>query len=134
LGLSAASIAAKVMDQSTWVSRPPEAVGFFHSSDRRGTLVDVARRTKHADDDRLAGAPDARTAARIEDLETRVRQLEARLRSTMAQGRVTRAAKPPRVARRPRCPGCTLELPPGRRGANCVWCGFRFDAVSGLLR
>ena len=31
---------------------------------------------------------------------------------------------------RPRCPGCMLELPQGRKGQSCVWCGFRFDAVT----
>ncbi|RKG67751.1 hypothetical protein D7V88_40955, partial [Corallococcus terminator] len=31
---------------------------------------------------------------------------------------------------RPRCPGCTLELPRGRRGESCVWCGFVFAAVA----
>jgi len=81
---------------------------------------------------------DEATQARLEDLEVRVKQLEARLRATLAQarrdsgrGRKTVARPEPR---RPRCPGCTLELPAGRRGESCVWCGFRFDAVSGLLR
>lgn len=81
---------------------------------------------------------DDATQARLEDLEVRVKQLEARLRATLAQAR-RGAARGSRPAgrpepRRPRCPGCTLELPAGRRGESCVWCGFRFDAVSGLLR
>jgi len=43
-----------------------------------------------------------------------------------AAARTVSAARP-----RPRCPGCTLELPPGRKREDCVWCGFRFDAVGG---
>ncbi len=87
--------------------------------------------------------PEERAAlvARVEDLELRVRLLEARVRATAVQARreapetLGRKARPERPhRRRPRCPGCTLELPPGRRGENCVWCGFRFDAVTGLLR
>ncbi|MBZ4422095.1 hypothetical protein [Myxococcus sp. RHSTA-1-4] len=79
----------------------------------------------------------ARLSARIAALEDRVRRLEARLRlSTSTPAPVarlpsTRASEPARSARaRPRCPGCTLELPPGRRGESCVWCGFVFSAVS----
>ncbi|QRO02239.1 hypothetical protein JRI60_26085 [Archangium violaceum] len=79
----------------------------------------------------------ARLSARIEALEDRVRRLEALVRGAAASGRarasgqVRRKAAAPRVAgrARPRCPGCTLELPPGRRGEACVWCGFQFDAV-----
>lgn len=73
--------------------------------------------------------------ARIEELELRVKLLEARVRSVSAQARVPQreAARASRVARRqrprPRCAGCLLELPPGRRGDACVWCGFRFEAV-----
>jgi hypothetical protein len=67
---------------------------------------------------------------RVAELEARVQDLERRLRVKRAAERsaaqaVTRPAGRPR----PRCPGCTLELPPGRRGVACVWCGFRFDAV-----
>jgi hypothetical protein len=79
----------------------------------------------------------ARLSARIAALEDRVRLLEARLRvsAPAASARVAsrRAAEPTRTApvrARPRCPGCTLELPPGRRGESCVWCGFIFAAVS----
>jgi len=80
---------------------------------------------------------DEATQARLQDLELRVKQLEARLRATLSAARHgpvkgRKVAAP--VSRRPRCPGCTLELPVGRRGEACVWCGFRFDAVSGLLR
>ncbi|RJS17657.1 hypothetical protein DRW03_27080 [Corallococcus sp. H22C18031201] len=79
----------------------------------------------------------ARLSARIAALEDRVRRLEARLRAA-APRPVTRATtasrtatlKPAAVDRaRPRCPGCTLELPRGRRGESCVWCGFVFAAV-----
>jgi hypothetical protein len=85
----------------------------------------------------------ARLLARIEDLELRVRLLESRLRNLSGQARLSaqageavrqkREARGP-ARRRPRCPGCTLELPAGRKGEACVWCGFRFDAVKRLLR
>ncbi len=79
----------------------------------------------------------ARLSARLEALEDRVRRLEALVRDATAAGRVRtsgqvrRKAAAPRVAGRVRrrCPGCTLELPPGRRGEACVWCGFQFDAI-----
>jgi hypothetical protein len=79
----------------------------------------------------------ARLAARIEALEDRVRQLEvlvrgaARAKPARASGQVRRKVVAARVNSRPRprCPGCTLELPSGARGAECVWCGFQFDAV-----
>ena len=76
-----------------------------------------------------------RFEARIEDLELRLKLLEARVRAGLPQARAPQreAARLSRVARRsrprPRCPGCLLELPPGRRGDACVWCGFRFEAV-----
>jgi hypothetical protein len=76
---------------------------------------------------------------RVEDLDRRVTQLEARLRVALPLVRAEQARaeakagkRPPRA--RPRCPGCTLELPKGKKGEACVWCGFRFDAVKGLLR
>jgi outer membrane murein-binding lipoprotein Lpp len=77
-------------------------------------------------------------ATRIQDLELRVRILEAKVRELRAELKVasvkgearTAAARTVSAARpRPRCPGCTLELPPGRKREDCVWCGFRFDAV-----
>jgi hypothetical protein len=77
----------------------------------------------------------ARLKARVEELELRVKLLEARVRAGFAQARVPlrEAARASREARRQRprarCPGCLLELPPGRRGDACVWCGFRFEAV-----
>lgn len=81
----------------------------------------VARRT-----------PDEKAAleARIIDLELRLKLLEARVRSAAsaaAPAAPKRAAKPQKE--RPRCPGCLLELPPGRRGDSCVWCGFYFEAI-----
>ncbi|WP_082207229.1 hypothetical protein [Corallococcus macrosporus] len=81
-------------------------------------------------------AVQARLSARIAALEDRVRRLEARLRlkaapESAARRTAQRAAEPARPARaRPRCPGCTLELPRGRRGESCVWCGFVFSAVT----
>jgi len=76
----------------------------------------------------------ARLLRRVEALEDRLRLLENRVRGALAPGRPAgpgpRGSKNVRRSgrRRPRCPGCTLELPPGRRGEQCVWCGFRFDA------
>ncbi|HYO53747.1 hypothetical protein [Archangium sp.] len=84
----------------------------------------------------------ARLSARIEALEDRVRQLEVLVRAaagvgrTHASGEVRRkvAARRTGSRPRPRCPGCTLELPPGRKGEACVWCGFQFDAVRSRKR
>jgi hypothetical protein len=81
----------------------------------------------------------AQLFARIEDLELRIKLLEARVRAVSAENKAYRessgvraAAAASRKARRsrprPRCPGCVLELPPGKRGDSCVWCGFRFDS------
>nr|BDT34739.1 hypothetical protein MFMH1_44080 [Myxococcus sp. MH1] len=79
----------------------------------------------------------ARLAYRVAALEDRVRRLEARLRAASAPPaprasprRATEPSAPASRRARPRCPGCTLELPPGRRGESCVWCGFVFSAVS----
>ncbi len=69
---------------------------------------------------------------RIAELEDRLRTLERQLaqRPTRRRSsRVPQAASPATVA--DRCPGCLLELPPGPRGAECVWCGFVFAAVRG---
>ena len=83
----------------------------------------------------------SRLAARLEVLEDRVRRLERQLHGPAARSeprggaqepsgrRVAKGATAPGASRRPRCPGCTLELPPGRRGDTCVWCGFHFSAV-----
>jgi len=68
-------------------------------------------------------------SARVGEVEVRVKLLEARVRDVAA--RVPEKKPAPRTRARPRCPGCQLELPPGRRGENCVWCGFVFDAVKG---
>lgn len=76
----------------------------------------------------------ARLSARIEALEDRVRRLEQHVRRTASTLR-TPATTSAKVAQerpqrpRPRCPGCTLELPRGRRKETCVWCGFHFAAV-----
>lgn len=72
-----------------------------------------------------------RLSARIGDLEQRIRMLEAHLRRLSAEEqKPARGRKPAPPARpRPRCPGCKLELPKGRRGDACVWCGFIFDAL-----
>jgi len=75
-----------------------------------------------------------RLSARIADLELRIRLLEARVRASAAEEARRKAleagGKPPPPPRpRPRCPGCLLELPSGRRGEACVWCGFRFEAL-----
>ena len=80
-----------------------------------------------------------RLAAQVAELEQRIKLLEARLRSAVAEGALgarggglgkAKSARPVRVRPRPRCPGCLLELPPGRPlGENCVWCGFSFAAV-----
>ena len=78
----------------------------------------------------------ARLSARIAALEDRVRRLEARLllearKPPPVRSRPSVSAATVRAARpRPRCPGCTLELPRGRRGESCVWCGFVFAAVA----
>ncbi len=83
----------------------------------------------HEEDDR------AKLLQRLEDLELRVKLLEARVRSTLEAGPKDPGVEEDVASRpRPRCPGCTLELPKGKRGEACVWCGFRFDAVKGLLR
>ncbi|HYI01882.1 hypothetical protein [Hyalangium sp.] len=73
----------------------------------------------------------ARLSARIEALEDRVRRLEVHVRRAASTGQVrAKASTPARQVRPlPRCPGCTLELPRGRRGETCVWCGFHFAAV-----
>lgn len=77
---------------------------------------------------------------RIAALEDRIRILEARVRDVSVANRkeaAAVAARKPKAARerpRPRCPGCTLELPKGRRGDCCVWCGFVFSAVGGRAR
>jgi hypothetical protein len=77
---------------------------------------------------------EAATERRLEALEDRVRILEARVRD-LARAKIEGATPPTgqraaaRTRPRPRCPGCTLELPKGRRGDSCVWCGFVFSAV-----
>lgn len=77
----------------------------------------------------------AKLVARVEALEDRVRRLEALIRGSTAAFRSRPPARSTRGAsraERPRCPGCTLELPRGRRGEQCVWCGFHFAAARRL--
>ncbi len=62
---------------------------------------------------------------RVGELELRVRSLERKLKPPAPVA--LKAARPGKP--RPTCAGCLLELPRGRRGESCVWCGFRFDAV-----
>jgi hypothetical protein len=72
---------------------------------------------------------------RVAELEDRLRLLESHVRrltaqtSALAQTSRRPLPKVPAARPRPRCPGCRLELPKGRRGEACVWCGFVFDAV-----
>ncbi len=69
---------------------------------------------------------------RVAELEDRMRTLERQLAQRPARRRASRggqAVSP--VSTAERCPGCLLELPPGPRGAECVWCGFVFSAVRG---
>lgn len=89
---------------------------------------------------RLSPEADARErlSTRLAELEQRLQRLEARVRVAGASRPVapprggrsaSRKAKAPAV--RARCPGCRLELPRGRRGDSCVWCGFVFEAAAG---
>src|SRR5215470_1655447 len=69
---------------------------------------------------------------RIAELEDRLRTLERQLGQRPARRRASRGAQATDpVSAVERCPGCLLELPPGPRGAECVWCGFVFAAVRG---
>lgn len=74
--------------------------------------------------------------ARVAELEQRIKLLEAKVRLLNAEARAQaidhkKKVPAPKGRARPRCPGCLLELPPGRRGESCVWCGFYFSAVKG---
>lgn len=84
------------------------------------------------EDDRWAQATShiAALEDRLRILEAKVRELSASLRTaapTEAQKKQARRAA--RARPRPRCPGCTLELPKGFRSESCVWCGFMLTAV-----
>jgi hypothetical protein len=89
-----------------------------------------------------AGDEKSQILARLEDLELRMKLLEARVRNSAqsarrvspAEARAIKSREARRSRQRARCPGCTLELPPGKKGESCVWCGFQFDAVGGKLR
>ncbi len=97
----------------------------------------MAGRPKRSSD--ASNLEKAKLLARIDELETRVKILEARVRTGLVQGRRpqeearARGAVARRSRPRVRCPGCTLELPAGRRGESCVWCGFQFAAVAGTF-
>jgi hypothetical protein len=85
---------------------------------------------------RLSPEADARErlSTRIAELEQRLRRLEARVR--VAPQKVSPSPDRPVKRARPqaRCPGCLLELPRGRHGEACVWCGFVFEAAGGSRR
>jgi hypothetical protein len=70
-----------------------------------------------------------RLAQLIADLEARVRQLERRVKAPKVVTVAAVAAPRRRGKPRSRCAGCLQELPVGRRGDACAYCGFRFDAV-----
>ena len=73
-----------------------------------------------------------RLAGRIAELEDRIRALELRVARVSKSGEriaAEKAALRPPTPSASRCPGCLLELPRGRRGPSCVWCGFVFSAV-----
>jgi hypothetical protein len=73
-----------------------------------------------------------RFAGRIADLEDRIRALELRVaRVSKSSERLSaeKTALRPPIPSASRCPGCLLELPRGRRGSSCVWCGFVFAAA-----
>lgn len=77
-----------------------------------------ARPSRTSNSDRLMG--------RLRELEDRISALEARLSTQVA---LEPAALKSRLKAKRRCPGCLLELPKGRKGPSCVWCGFYFEAV-----
>ena len=69
-----------------------------------------------------------RLLAHIAELEQRIVLLEAKVRQVTPKPPQRPAGRrAARAQRRPRCPGCLLELPKGRRDA-CVWCGFWLEA------
>ncbi len=68
--------------------------------------------------------------SRLEELELRLKLLEARVRKATEPKPKKGKSQPKQPVSGHRCPGCTLELPKGRRGESCVWCGFRFDGVA----
>ncbi len=66
---------------------------------------------------------------RVAELEARVRWLEGKLKKVALAAKV----KPEPVikgAMRARCPSCFAQVPRGKRGQNCVYCGFSFDVVA----
>lgn len=89
-----------------------------------------ARRKK---DGSAPAVPPLRLLLRIDELEARLARVEARLRALGDTGGGKKKPLRPRSPG-PLCPGCSLEIPRGRRRENCVWCGFRFDALQRLVR
>jgi hypothetical protein len=66
----------------------------------------------------------------VRRLEQHVRRAASTLRTrATSSAKAAQVRKGPQERARPRCPGCTLELPRGRRKETCVWCGFHFSAV-----
>ncbi len=74
------------------------------------------------------GGQEPELAARVVELESRVAQIERMLRPEPK-------AEPaqPRGRKKPRCPGCHLEVGTIARG-RCPWCGFLFAAVAPKAR
>lgn len=88
-----------------------------------------ARRARPARTPTKPPAEPSRLLGRLRELEERVVALEARLTLQAEPGISARAGSGRLAQKRRRCPGCLLELPKGRRGPSCVWCGFYFEAV-----
>ena len=81
------------------------------------------------------GGMSLRMAVRLSELEARLARLEARVRAFFAEDSTPRGKGALRPRRQgPVCPGCSLELPRGRKAETCVWCGFRFDALRHFAR
>lgn len=86
--------------------------------------------------------PAPRRSIRDELTELRVRLEDAEARATWLARRLAKAEKALKLPATPkkkgkpklRCPGCFLELPPGRVGKNCRYCGFDFRAVKPYRR
>ena len=66
-----------------------------------------------------------------QSLERRLEALEKRLKALEKMMGATVRPAPKAVKKKSAlyCPGCHLELPARSRSPECVWCGFRLDAV-----
>ena len=105
-----------------WV---PGKSGFLREGSPAGSVARVVNARAGA-----RRVEDSALLDRIAELEDRLRTLERQLSQRPARRRASRgaaAATPASAA--DRCPGCLLGIPPGPRGAECVWCGFIFAAV-----